>query len=233
MLTLWTAFLTGLFGSIHCAGMCGPICLALPMGEEAGPRWWRSLQYHAGRILVYVALGSFFGVVGAGVRLAGMQSTLSVVAGVLLLAVALLAIDVDSRLARWLPLRGLNTWVQQQFARLLSRQEQKGFYWRMGMLNGLLPCGLVYLAIAGALTLGDVQWGAFYLAAFGLGTLPLLLATTMLGHYVTAGWRKRLRSLYPVFIGLLGVWLIYRGVHFHLPANFQFLEALDSAPMCH
>lgn len=109
MLPLWTAFLTGLLGSLHCAGMCGPICLALPMGEESGSRWWRALQYHSGRILTYVLLGTFFGWVGAGFRLAGMQSTLSVAAGVVLLAVALLSIDVDSRLAKWLPLRRVNT----------------------------------------------------------------------------------------------------------------------------
>jgi sulfite exporter TauE/SafE len=233
MLTLWTAFMTGLVGSLHCAGMCGPICLALPIGEERGSRLWRVLQYHFGRILVYVALGTFFGLVGAGVRLAGMQSGLSIAAGVAMLAVALLAIDVDSRLARWLPLRKVNSWVQRQFTTLLSRQERQGFYWQMGMLNGLLPCGLVYLAIAGAITLGDAGWGAMYLTAFGLGTLPLLAFTTLAGHYAGQTWRSRLRKLYPVFIGLLGVWLIYRGVHFHLPENFQFLQLIDSAPMCH
>ena len=233
MLPLWTAFLTGLFGSLHCAGMCGPICLALPMGEQSGGRLWRAMQYHSGRILTYVLLGVFFGWVGAGVRLAGMQSTLSVAAGMMLLAVALLSIDVDSRLAKWLPLRRVNSWVQQQFAKLLSRQDERGFFWRMGMLNGLVPCGLVYLAIAGALALGDGKWGALYLAAFGLGTLPVMLITTMAGHYAGSQWRRQLRALYPYFIGAVGIWLIYRGVHFHLPENFQFLEALDNAPMCH
>ncbi len=232
MITLWAAFMTGLVGSLHCAGMCGPICLALPLGDSTRTRTHALLQYHAGRIGTYVLLGTFFGLLGAGVRLAGFQSWLSVAAGAAMVVIALLSIDVEGKLARWLPLRHVTAWVHTQLAQLLRRGQATGL-WRLGALNGLLPCGLVYLAIAGALTLGNAGWGALYLLAFGLGTLPLLMITGLFGHYAGQRMRRTVRQLYPVLLGGLGAWLIYRGVVFHLPANFQFLQALDSAPMCH
>lgn len=229
MITLWTAFMVGLMGSVHCAGMCGPICMALPLSR--GVRWWGLLQYNLGRIAVYTALGAFFGLMGAGIRIAGLQASMSVVAGILMIVVALLSIDVESRMARWLPMQRVTGWVHKQLSRVLSQAE--GSWWKIGALNGLLPCGLVYLAVAGALTLGNAAWGAFYLLAFGLGTLPAMMATGMLGQYLKPNWRKQVRYFYPALMTGLGLWLIYRGVQFHLPANFQFLQALDGAPMCH
>jgi hypothetical protein len=231
MITLWTALLMGLVGSAHCAGMCGPICIALPMGESIRARALALLQYNFARVAVYAALGAFFGLVGAGVRIAGLQAGMSVAAGVAMLAAALFSIDIDGQLARWRPLKAVTLWVHQRLGALLRQPDSA--WWKLGAMNGLLPCGLVYLAIAGALTLGNAAWGAGYLLAFGLGTLPAMLATGLLGQYLKPGWRSRLRAWYPALMAGVGLWLIYRGMHFHLPANFQFLQALDGAPMCH
>lgn len=231
MITLSSAFLIGLMGSLHCMGMCGPICMTLPLGQTGSDRLWALMTYNAGRIGVYVLLGIFFGFVGAGLRLAGLQASLSVVAGVVMIVAAVFAIDLESKLVRWKPLQLLTRWVHRELGVLLSRAEGSG--WKMGVLNGLLPCGLVYLAVAGSLSLGNPGWSGAYMLFFGLGTLPAMMAAGMAGQWLSHRMRQKIRLLYPPLMIFLGIWLVYRGVNFHLPANFQFLQMIDGAPMCH
>lgn len=231
MITLSSAFLVGLMGSLHCMGMCGPICMALPLGQLWKDRFWALLAYNAGRIGVYILLGIFFGLLGAGLRLAGLQAGLSVLAGITMIVAAVFAIDLESKLVRWKPLQLLTRWVHARLGMLLRRAE--GSWWKMGALNGLLPCGLVYLAIAGTLSLGNLGWSGAYMLFFGLGTLPAMVAVGMAGQWLSHEVRRKVRLLYPPLMVLLGLWLIYRGINFHLPANFQFLQMIDGAPMCH
>ena len=231
MITLSSAFLIGLMGSLHCMGMCGPVCMALPLGQVWRDRLWALVAYNAGRIGVYMLLGVFFGLVGAGLRLAGLQAGLSVIAGSTMIAAGLFSIDLESKVVRWRPLQLLTRWVHTQLGTLLRRAE--GSWWKMGLLNGLLPCGLVYLAVAGSLSLGNLGWSGAYMLFFGLGTLPAMMAVGMAGQWLGQGLRQKIRRLYPPLMVLLGLWLVYRGVNFHLPANFQFLQMMDGAPMCH
>ncbi len=216
---------------MHCMGMCGPICMALPLGHEWRDRLWALMAYNISRISVYGLLGVFFGFVGAGLRLAGLQAGLSVFAGSVMIVAAVFAIDLESKLVRWRPLQLLNRWVHTQLGMLLRHAE--GSWWKMGLLNGLLPCGLVYLAVAGSLSLGNLGWSGAYMLFFGLGTLPAMVAVGMAGQWLGHGIRRKIRLLYPPLMVMLGLWLIYRGVNFHLPANFQFLQLMDGAPMCH
>ena len=102
-----------------------------------------------------------------------------------------------------------------------------------GLLNGLLPCGLVYLALVGALTMGNIQSSAVYMLFFGLGTIPLMLAVTLIGKAVNVTYRNRLKRLYPVFVLGLAAWFIVRGLNFYVPANFNFWESMQNIPMCH
>ncbi len=234
MHTFLAAFTIGLMGSVHCVGMCGPIALSLP-GVGNTSRWTRFAavwMYQLGRILTYLLLGGVIGLLGKGFFLAGLQSWLSVGAGVLLLVIVVGSISVEHRLVQW-------PWLSEQWLhlrRLLSRQLSRHGYrahFYTGMLNGLLPCGLVYLAIVGAVNTGSVWQGAGYMASFGLGTVPLMTATALAGKVIRGQWRTKIYRLIPVFIALMGVWLIMRGLHFHLPIDFRFWQEAQDIPMCH
>ncbi|MCB0561895.1 MAG: sulfite exporter TauE/SafE family protein [Phaeodactylibacter sp.] len=231
-MALWTAFTIGLLGSLHCVGMCGPIALSLPY--QGSHRWHTAgnvLLYNIGRVATYGLLGLFIGLVGRGFFLAGFQSYVSIGLGILLLAIALFSINVESRLLRIPFVQQLNSWVKRQLGRLL-RQQGPGKLFLVGMLNGLLPCGLVYMAIAGALAAGSIFNSALYMALFGLGTIPLMLATALAGQFIQLKWRARLRKLVPVFLVAFAVLFILRGLNFDVPTGLQFWNDMQNAPMC-
>ncbi len=213
MTLLWTAFMLGLAGSLHCAGMCGPLALALPHNGRGwgGFLWGRGL-YQVGRITTYTALGLVFGVVGRSLAMAGVQRWLSIAAGCLILA------GLAATRSRWTegPMPGLVAWVKGRFSRLLQRRTQSTLLW-LGLLNGLLPCGLVYVAGAGAAATGGIGSGAAYMALFGLGTVPLMLGISLSGRAIPFGWRLRLQRLIPVSVGVVGVLLILRGMDLGIP----------------
>jgi sulfite exporter TauE/SafE len=227
-----TAFTIGLFGSIHCVGMCGPIALALPYGQGSKWRVLRgALYYNLGRILTYMALGLLIGVIGQGLALAGWQRYYSILLGALLLVAAALAWQPEEWLIRQPVFGQLYLGLKRRLGHSLRGTGYRAF-WQTGLLNGLLPCGLVYLAIAGALNSPGPLWSAAYMALFGLGTFPLMLITISAGQVAGSRLRSGLRKLYPAFLVLLGLLFIYRGVAFYLPADFVFEFALHGAPMC-
>ena len=228
---LYTAFTFGLLGSLHCVGMCGPLALAMPFGSK-GDRVVRILVYNGGRILTYGMLGALMGFLGQGVFLVGLQSWLTLALGILLVAVGLFSVQLEFNI--WsLPV--LSTWylkLKAAFGRLMSKNGYQSLF-GLGLLNGLLPCGLVYLALAGALTTANWQSGISYMVMFGLGTLPLLLAVTLIGQLSGRKILGYLRKAYPVVLTLMGGFLIWRALQFQLPASFSLWEALNNAPMCH
>ncbi|MBL7776448.1 MAG: sulfite exporter TauE/SafE family protein [Saprospiraceae bacterium] len=228
---LWTAFLLGLAGSLHCVAMCGPLMLALPLSRAE--RWQaagQTLVYQAGRIGTYAALGLLFGLLGKGVVLAGFQQTLSLLAGSLLIVAAFFTLQWE-RAAQSLPGMGrLTHWVQGRIGRLLQRYPGRATL-GVGLLNGLLPCGLVYAAIAGALGTGNAGSGSAFMALFGLGTLPLLLVLQWSGRRFSPGWRQKFRLLQPLLLALTGALLVSRGLHLDLAL---FESAVPPAlPECH
>lgn len=230
---LWTAFSIGIVGSLHCIGMCGPIALALPYQE--GSRLHalgRVLLYNTGRVITYTALGTVIGIAGRGLFLAGVQSWMSVALGVLFLIAALFSINLESRIVRLPGIHQLNTWVQRSLGRLLRRQDSAALL-GIGALNGLLPCGLVYMAVAGAVTSGSATQGAAFMALFGLGTVPMMAAVAMAGQFISLRWRNRVRKLLPVFLITFAAFFIARGLNFTVPADIRFWETIQDQPMCH
>ncbi len=230
---LWTAFTIGIVGSLHCVGMCGPIALALPY--QGGTRRMAAanvLLYNLGRIITYSLLGLIIGTLGKGLFLAGMQTYVSIGLGILLLLIALFSINVEAQLLRIPLFTQLNDWVKRRLSGLLRRHNQSSLL-AIGMLNGLLPCGLVYMAVAGAVAAGGTLQGMTYMALFGLGTVPLMLATAMAGQFVNLQWRNRLRRLVPVFLVAFAILFIARGLQFEVPADLRFWEDMKNIPMCH
>ncbi len=211
---LWTAFVLGLAGSAHCAGMCGPLALALPRGAGAG--WWPHLTgrlaYNLGRVGTYGLLGLVFGWLGRSLAMVGVQRWVSIGLGAAFLVGAVL-----SRGPR-LPWPNLMAWpaVRRLFGRLL-RTPGVAALTLLGGLNGLLPCGLVYAAGAGAALSGGVLAGVEYMAVFGLGTVPMMLGLALAGGVLQMPLRARLQKAIPVCLGLMGVWLIVRGLGLGIP----------------
>lgn len=215
-MTVIPPLLLGLAASLHCVGMCGPLLLALPL--DAAGKWEvmrQMLIYHGGRILAYAALGLIFGLLGKGIALAGFQKSLSIGAGVFMLATAFATWRFEQMVAA-LPGFGVFTGkVKSAIGRLL-KQNPSGTPFSIGLLNGLLPCGMVYAALAGAIsTAGSVEGGVF-MAFFGLGTLPLLLTVNLLGRSFSVAVRQKIRFAQPVLLTVVGLLLLQRGLHLDL-----------------
>lgn len=207
------AFILGLFGSLHCAGMCGPLAIALPTGKPClGSFVSGRLAYNLGRLVTYCCLGLFFGVVGKALWLAGLQRWLSIALGTLLLA----GLSAPRRLALWRPVTFFVDQLKKRMASLLPQRSPLALG-LLGLLNGLLPCGLVYVAGAGALATGGVLKGAIYMLLFGIGTAPMMLAISLSGRLVPISWRLKLRRAIPLSVFILATLLILRGMSLGIP----------------
>lgn len=223
---LWTAFIVGLVGSAHCAGMCGPIALALPLKSD---NWFTrvsgGLIYNLGRIITYMLLGAIFGLLGKGLHMAGFQLWASVIIGILMIALVIVPLIFKK-------LPSLNNVFESYSARLLGgfrnmfRTGGTFSLFGIGLLNGILPCGLVYVAVAGAINTGDVVSAMMYMALFGAGTIPVMLAVSMAGTMISLKLRVFIHKLSPYVIVLLGILFILRGLSLGIPYISPKAEAL-------
>ncbi|MGE5469273.1 MAG: sulfite exporter TauE/SafE family protein [Bacteroidota bacterium] len=212
-------FLVGLLGGTHCVGMCGGIVGALSMGAPA--RWSMHLAYNAGRILSYAAAGALAGAVGAAsLGFAGqfpVRLVLYGVANLMLVALGLYLTGVTRALA-FTERFGQHLWRRlQPLTRsfLPARTVSQAF--PLGLLWGWLPCGLVYSALASALTAASPGRGALLMLSFGLGTLPnLLLAGIVLARlneFVRRPPVRLLSGLLVLGFGLYGLLGLMRLLH--------------------
>lgn len=223
---LWTAFILGLAGSLHCAGMCGPLVLAMTsvsQGRRSG--LLLMIAYHAGRIGTYALLGGVFGMLGRSLALAGLQRWVSIGAGVLLLA------GLASVLPGW-GSAGLVTVVAglRKVAAPWMRKPNVSARMVLGSINGLLPCGLVYAAGAGSAAAGSLGESVAYMTVFGLGTLPMMLGLSMTGRALPLRWRTGIQGWVPWTLGLVGVLLIIRGLGLGIP---YLSPAMATGSCCH
>jgi sulfite exporter TauE/SafE len=224
---LWTALLLGLVGSLHCAGMCGPLVLALPAtGGSRATFILGRVAYNLGRLFTYCLLGAAFGFVGRTLALAGLQRWVSVGAG----SAMLIGLLLSSRFAIGSPLARGVTWVKSGLGALLRRRSLPSIL-ALGAMNGLLPCGLVYAACAGAVATGGFLSGAAYMAAFGFGTVPMMLGLGLIGQRLQLILRFKLQRLTPACLGLVAVLLILRGMSLGIP--YVSPDLLDERATCH
>lgn len=226
---IFTAFILGLAGSLHCAGMCGPLALALPSAGTGRIGFATSrVLYNIGRITTYTLLGIVFGLVGRSLVLFGVQRWLSLGAGILLL----LTLTASSRWAVTTPAFSAVAFLKRKLGWLL-RQRSMGTIYLFGVLNGLLPCGLVYAAGAGATAMGSVQGAMSYMAMFGVGTVPLMLGLTLSSHALPAAFRLKLQRLVPVSLALVAGLLIVRGLALGIPYLSPAMDAQSQTVRCH
>lgn len=208
------AFFIGLFGSVHCIGMCGPLAFAVPASQN---RWWYivtdKLLYNTGRVITYAFLGLLIGFIGEQLWLYGLQQGISLVSGMLIIIAGFSRL-FKLRLinAKWMPhmLTPVNKLLQY------ALQHRAG-HLVIGLLNGFLPCGFVYLALVGAVNSSSPVNAAMYMFWFGAGTFPLMLAATISTGFLGAVVRRRINKAMPYLMVCLGFWFILRGLNLDIP----------------
>jgi sulfite exporter TauE/SafE len=220
------AFVLGLLGSLHCAAMCGPLMLALPV-PPGGPARFAAgrVAYQLGRVATYCLLGVVAGLAGRSIVLAGMQRWLSIALGLAIL----LGFLVSKKIALSASVVRLVSKLKAAMSAQLRQRSLRSLV-LLGWLNGLLPCGLVYVALAGAVTGGSVLSGMIYMAFFGLGTVPTMLGISLTGKLFPVGLRLRLRSAIPVGVCVLAGLLILRGMALGIP--YLSPDLSSSTPGC-
>ena len=210
------AFSIGLSGSLHCIGMCGPIAIALPINKETNNRKLRLLTYNSGRIFTYASLGLLFGWIGKTFALFGFQQTLSIIIGSSILFVILFPKNISVKIFSFRFLNQFFKNVRARIALLFSRKSYHSLFF-LGFLNGLLPCGLIYFALAGAIATADVIKSILFMLAFGLGTLPMMFLIGYFKSSINFKLRLRLKKFYSYAIGIMACLLILRGLGLGIP----------------
>lgn len=226
------AFTIGFFGSLHCIGMCGPIALSIPtLSNSLTGRLLGGLTYNAGRILTYAFFGLVAGSIGKSVAFFKWQQGVSILLGALIILYILMP-----KLLKPFNLIGksykINNWVKNTMSKFL-KQKSVAALLAIGLANGLLPCGLVYLAIAGSLDNEGALQGAYYMAFFGLGTLPIMIGVNLLGHNLKGSFKNKLSRIIPAFAFLVGVLFILRGLGLGIPYVSPSMDPHKGDINCH
>ncbi len=214
---LLSALIFGFLGSFHCVGMCGPIAFLLPVDHKKPVRKaGQVFLYHLGRVFAYSIIGLLFGLLGKSFYLFGMQQQLTIAIGVLMIIVVLLPHRTFQKYNFSKPLFRIISKVKSELGTALKKKSPDTFL-TIGFLNGFLPCGLVYMAVFGAVASGNTLQGSLYMAFFGLGTIPLMTTAIYLGNFLNLQVRQRIRKAIPVFVVLIGCLFIVRGLGLGIP----------------
>lgn len=228
------AFLMGLIGSFHCLGMCGPIAMALPMAHRNNTgRLLGGAIYNLGRVFTYSFLGLMLGFAGNLLISPKIQNIVSITFGALI-AVYLLLPSKTKTVWNIAPNQSLLIRLRKQMAKFLYIDNNSSLF-GIGMLNGLLPCGMIYLALTSSFLAGSAVKGSLFMLSFGLGTFPTMLAAVFFGSFVNQHVRSRLRKLIPVFLFFMAALLIVRGMNLGIPYLSPHLpvHTTPDAVSCH
>lgn len=214
---LITGFTLGILGSLHCVGMCGPIALAIPhkSNDKLSVAADNAL-YNGGRIITYMVLGSILGLLGAAISFSGVQEKLSIIIGVIMLVLTFApkAFKLSKK---------ANTFFYSKVGKLKTyfsaflQKRGKPALLGLGLLNGLLPCGLVYVALAASIGIADYANSMLFMAGFGLGTAPAMFAVGMLGTMASPKVRQNFSKLVPYGIAVVAILMIMRGMALGIP----------------
>lgn len=212
---IFSGFVIGLLGSLHCVGMCGPIALALPIvGNSKIQLITSRLLYNLGRILTYAFFGLIFGLIGDRIQLFGLQQIVSIILGSLI--ILRLIIPQKYSFIKITIIQKAVGRLKQEFSKTFGKNSMKSLF-IIGLLNGFLPCGFVYVGLAGAIATGDALQGAGFMALFGLGTLPVMFAASLFSSVLSIKARLNFRKAIPVFSFIIGILFIMRGLNLGIP----------------
>lgn len=211
-----SAFVMGLAGSLHCIGMCGPLALSLPVSHNNDlSRITGGFIYNSGRILSYAMMGLIFGSLGSLIIATKWQSGLSIALGAVILLYLLIPkkyfhFTTTNRLGKPFML------LRQQLGKLFQSKKLSSLFF-IGILNGFLPCGLVYLALSSSVISASPVNGSMFMLFFGLGTFPMMFATVLMGNYLNQSIRQRIHKAVPLLLFFMAVLLVLRGMNLGIP----------------
>ena len=232
---LYTAFVFGLISSFHCIGMCGPIAMMLPVDRNNQvKKVSQILTYHVGRMTAYASIGLVFGLVGRGLYLAGMQQKLSIFIGVAMILVILIPEKVFARYNFSKPVFVLISKVKSTLGKQFKNQSYKSLF-TIGLLNGFLPCGMVYVALFGAIAMQNESFGVLYMLLFGLGTVPMMSSVVYLQSFLTIPVRNKIQKAIPYVAVMMGILFILRGLGLGIPyvSPSDMSLFVQATPNCH
>lgn len=214
---LVSALILGFFGSLHCLGMCGPIAFLLPLDHQNNSKkLGQVFIYHFGRLVAYGIIGILFGLLGKGLSLFGIQQKLSIAVGIIMILLVVLPSNYFKGYNLSKPIYTLLARIKSRLGSELKKKTPDTLL-TIGFLNGFLPCGLVYMALLGAIAYGNALEGGLYMILFGAGTIPLMTAVVFSKAFFNNPVKSRFRKLIPVFVVLVGVLFIVRGLGLGIP----------------
>ena len=214
---LYSAIILGLLSSFHCVGMCGPIAFVLPVDRtNKYKQGYQTLLYHLGRLLAYSSIGLLFGLVGKGLYLAGFQQRLSILLGILMIALVLIPLRILNKYNFSKPVyRGIGI-IKSKLGLYLKKKSSKAIF-TIGFFNGFLPCGMVYMALVGAMATTEFYLGGLYMFLFGLGTIPMMTVAVYSKNIFSLNFRNKIQKAIPIFVVLIGLLFILRGMGLGIP----------------
>lgn len=232
---LYTAFIFGFISSFHCIGMCGPIALMLPVDRtNQTKKVIQIIIYHMGRLSAYAVMGLVFGLLGKGLFLAGIQQKLSIFIGVLMIVVILMPNRLLAQYNYSKPVFKFISKIKSSLGKQFKNKSFKSLF-TIGLLNGFLPCGMVYVALFGAIAMQSESFGVLYMILFGIGTVPLMTSVIYLNSFLTIPMRNKIQKTIPYVAVIIGVLFILRGlglgISYVSPSDLSLF--VQAAPNCH
>ena len=214
---LYSAFIFGLISSFHCVGMCGPIAMMLPVDRSnEAKKITQIITYHIGKLTAYGTLGLIFGLLGRSFYLAGMQQQLSIIVGILMILVAVIPEKVFAKYNFSKPVYRVITKVKSSLGQQFKNKSYKSLF-TIGLLNGFLPCGMVYVALFGAIAMQNVSLGIAYMILFGIGTIPMMVAVVYASGLISFSFRGTIQKAIPLVAVIIGMLFIIRGLGLDIP----------------
>ena len=224
---IFSALALGFASGFHCIGMCGPIALSLGLTKKQATNYYlQNLTYQFGRIVTYSFLGAILGTVGKGFQMAGFQQYLTIGVGILLIVMAVFSFGGKDFASKIPFLSQSLLKVKMNLGKLLQKADYRSRF-TTGILNGFLPCGMVYMALTASLASGGIWQSATFMALFGLGTLPFMFAIVLLGNLMTTAFRIKILKFVPVMMIVLGGLFILRGLEIGIPFISPKKEAIQ------
>jgi len=203
-----SALLLGLGGSVHCFAMCGPLVMGMPFQKVVPSKKLAAVGgFVFAKAIAYGFLGALLGLFGKGFTMLNYQGYLSIMAGFLICLVTF--VPAISKYIQWPSI------LQKKFGKLYMRllETPKWYYFiGLGFMNGLLPCGLVYTALAAAMASGQAGSGFLFMWLFGIGTVPALVSVVLMKNKISLSLGKYVGKVPMIFSILLGCFLMIRGL---------------------
>ena len=232
---LFSALFFGLISSLHCIGMCGPIAMMLPVDHKnPTKKALQILTYHLGRLTAYGFLGLAFGLLGKGLFIAGFQQNISIAVGVLMIIIAIVPEKVFAQYNFSKPIYKVISSIKSSLGNQFKRKTFDALF-SIGFLNGLLPCGLVYVALFGAIAMQNEVLGVAYMLLYGIGTIPLMSVVVYASGFMSIPLRSKLQRIIPIITIGIGILFILRGLSLGIPFISPAEQSLfvQANPNCH